>query len=185
MTEREKMLAGELYLASDPELVAMRVLARERTARYNALPPSLPAADRAALLRELVAEAGDGAYIEPPFFCDYGTHLRLGKAAYLNFNCVILDCAEVTLGDGVKFGPGVQVFAAFHPVDPHARRTDPRELAAPVTVGNNVWVGGGSIILAGVTIGDDTVVGAGSVVTKDLPARVVAVGSPARVIRQL
>ena len=185
MTEREKMLAGELYLAADPELVALRVRARELTGKLNALPPSAPAAVRTLILADLVGSCGDGAYIEPPFFCDYGRHIRLGKAAYLNFNCVILDCGEVTLGDGVKFGPNVQVFAAFHPVDPDARRTDPRELAAPVRIGNNVWVGGGSIILAGVTIGDDTVIGAGSVVTKDLPPRVVAVGSPARVVRQL
>jgi maltose O-acetyltransferase len=185
MTEREKMLAGELYLAADPELVALRVRARELTARLNALPPSASAADRDVALREVLGHVGEQAYIEPPFFCDYGVNIRLGRAAYLNTGCVVLDCGLVTIGDQVKFGPCVQVYAAHHPIDPTARRTDPRELASPITIGNNVWVGGGTVILPNVTIGDDTVIGAGSVVTKSLPARVVAVGNPCRVIRQL
>lgn len=185
MTEREKMLAGELYLAADLELAALRVRAREFARRYNAVPPAAPQADRDAILREWFGACGDGAFIEPPFFCDYGGNIRLGRAAYLNTNCVILDCGPVTIGDQVKFGPGVQVYAAFHPTDPTARRTDPRELAAPVTVGNNAWVGGGAILCPGVTVGADSVIGAGSVVTRDIPPGVVAVGNPCRVVRAL
>ena len=184
-TEREKMLAGELYLGADPELVALRVAARDRTARLNALAAAAPAGERDALLAELFAAAGPGCWVEPPFRCDYGSHITLGRGVYLNFDCVILDCAAVTVGDGAKFGPGVHVYTAHHPTDPTARRLDPRELATPVTIGANVWVGGRAVLLPGVTVGADTVIGAGSVVTRSLPAGVVAAGVPCRVVRAL
>jgi maltose O-acetyltransferase len=182
-TEREKMLAGELYLASDPELLQMRRRARELTAAYNRTAQD-EAAERARLLRALLGRCGAGVWVEPPFYCDYGVHTSLGDAVYLNFNCVFLDCAAVEVGDNVKFGPAVQVYAARHPV-PAAERIAGPELASPVRIGRNCWIGGGAILCPGVTIGDNTTVGAGSVVVRDLPANVVAVGNPCRVVRRL
>ncbi len=137
----------------------------------------------AALLGELLGRLGDDAWIEPPFHCDYGWNVSLGAGAYLNFGCVILDCNPVRIGANVLLGPYVQVYAAFHPTDPALRRTG-RELAAPVTIGDNAWIGGGAIICPGVTIGEHTTIGAGSVVTRDIPAGVVAVGNPCRVLRE-
>ncbi len=183
LTEREKMVAGLLYDASDPELEQMRRQARERLRAYNASPETPPEL-RADMLRALLGAAGPGVYIEPPFYCDYGSNLFLEEDVYFNFNCVVLDCNAVRIGAGTLIGPAVQIYAAYHPLDAEERAQGP-ELAAPVTIGRRVWIGGGAIILPGRTIGDNTTLGAGSVVTKDIPANVFAAGNPARVIREL
>jgi maltose O-acetyltransferase len=182
-TEREKMLGGELYLANDPELVALRRRARELFAAYNRTTQDEPA-ERERLLRVLLGHSGSGVWVEPPFFCDYGIHTRLGDGVYLNFNCVFLDCAAIEVGDNVKFGPSVQLYAAHHPVGAAERIAGP-ELASPIRIGKNCWIGGGAIVCPGVTIGDNTTVGAGSVVVRDVPADVVAAGNPCRVLRRL
>jgi maltose O-acetyltransferase len=182
-SEREKMLAGELYVAADAELTRMRNRARRLMRAFNnSTEEELEL--RGELLRELLGSVGQGSYIEPPFFCDYGSHIHIGDAFYMNFGGVILDCAEVRIGNQVMCGPNVQIYAATHPVDAAERCKGP-ELARPITIGNRVWIGGGAIILPGVTIGDDTVIGAGSVVTKDIPPRVSAAGNPCRVLREL
>lgn len=182
-SEREKMLAGAMYLASDPELKAARLRARRLTRLYNQTTEEEPGR-RLEILRELFGAVGDRVEIEPPLRCDYGTFIRVGDGFYANFDCVILDCNAVTIGRDVKFGPRVQVIAATHPTDPLLRASG-RELGAPVTIGDEVWVGAGAIIGPGVTIGAGTTIGAGSVVTRDIPAGVVAVGVPCRVIRHL
>ncbi len=183
MGEREKMVAGEPYLASDPELVDERARARRLAARYNATPQE-DGSGRRAVLEELLAGVGEGAWIEPPFHCDYGWNLTLGERAFLNFGCIVLDCAPVEVGPLTLLGPGVQLCAATHPLDP-AEREAGLEHALPITVGRNVWIGAGAIVGAGVTIGDGTVIGAGSLVLRDVPANVLAAGSPCRVIRPL
>jgi maltose O-acetyltransferase len=180
-TERQKMLSGEPYSASDLELATARRRARELLARYNA---ATQAADRWTILKKLLAKMGRDVFIEPPFFCDYGSNITLGDGVYMNFNCVILDCAPVTIADNVLLGPAAQIYAAHHPVEPEARAAG-RELATPIVVEENVWIGGGAIICPGVRIGCNTTIGAGSVVTRDVPAGVVAAGNPCRVIRRL
>jgi maltose O-acetyltransferase len=182
-TEKEKMLAGDPYLASDPELVAARNRARRLMREINQTVGE-EVDQRRALLAELLGEMGEGVYIEPPFYCDYGSNLYMADRVYLNFNCVILDCNVVRIGENTMFGPAVQIYAATHPLDAAARIAGP-ELAFPVTIGRNVWVGGGAIIGPGVTIGDNSTIGAGSVVVKDIPANVFAAGNPCRVIREL
>lgn len=182
-TEREKMLAGEPYLESDPELVRMRRRARGLLRAYNQTAED-EAERRAALLSDLLGRAGEGVVIEPPFLCDYGVHIFTGARVFLNFNCVILDCNRVEIGDNVMFGPSVQIYTATHPVEASLRIAGP-ESARPIRIGRNVWIGGGAIVCPGVTIGDDTTVGAGSVVVRDLPDRVLAVGNPCRVVRRL
>ena len=182
-TEREKMIRGDLYIASDPELTAARERARRLWHSYNALDPA-DATARREVLEQMLGVAGAGAVIEPPFFCDYGTQITLGHDVFVNFNCVFLDCSTITIGPQTQLGPAVQLYTATHPLDPVARTAGP-ELARPIVIGARVWIGGGAIVLPGVSIGDDTVVGAGSVVTRSLPAGVVAVGNPCRVIRQL
>jgi maltose O-acetyltransferase len=183
MTEREKMLQGELYLASDPELVEARVRARRLFARFNASDPA-DAAGRVALLRELLGGLGVDAWIEPPFVCDYGTQITLGARVFVNFHAVMLDPAAITIGDEAQLGPNVQLLTADHPRDPAERAAGP-ELGRAITIGPRAWLGGGVIVLPGVTIGEGTIVGAGSVVTRDLPSRVVAAGNPCRVIRSV
>ena len=182
-TEREKMLANEPYLSTDPELVAMRQVTQRRLYALNmAAPDNL--AQRQDILRSLFDKLGAGFEINPPFYCDYGGHIRAGKNLYINVNCTILDCNWVTIGDNVLIAPSVQIYTAYHPTDPTTRMTGV-EMAAPITIGNNVWLGGGAIICPGVTIGDNSSIGAGSVVTKSVPANTVAVGNPCRVIRQV
>jgi maltose O-acetyltransferase len=176
-TEKEKMLAGELY-RPDAELGAEQAAAKAWIARYNAS-LALPVAERHALLREHLAHVGSGAVIRPPFFCDYGTNIRLGDGVFLNFNCVILDVVEVTIGDRTQLGPAVQIYAADHPRDAETRRAG-LEFGRPVKIGSDVWIGGGAIILPGVTIGDGAVIGAGSVVTRDVGAGQTVMGNPAR-----
>jgi maltose O-acetyltransferase len=182
-TEREKMLSGEWYLATDPELVAMRLRARRLVQRYNASDPGA-AMERHTLLEELLGGVGRDAVIEPPFHCDYGTHVTIGDGVFANFGCVFLDCAPITIGAQTQLGPAVQLYTATHPIDAAARVAGP-EGALPIAVGRRVWLGGGTIVLPGVTIGDDTVIGAGSVVTRDVPAGVIAVGNPCRVLRAI
>jgi maltose O-acetyltransferase len=179
-SEKDLMLAGELYLSSDPELAALRRRARMLTRLFNATIED-ETVRRTGLLTELFGAIGPGAEIEPDFRCDYGFNIRAGAGLFMNFACVVLDCAPVTIGDRCLFGPGVHIYAATHPTDPAVRLTG-REMARPVTIGNNVWVGGGAIICPGVNIGDGAVIGAGSVVTKDVRAGAIVVGNPARAI---
>jgi len=183
MSEKQKMLAGEPYLASDPELAAERLRARKLTGDYNSTGEDEPDR-RVHILHDLFGHLGPGVEIEPPFHCDYGKYICAGRRFYANFGCVILDCNRVTIGDDVLFGPYVQVYAAYHPVDPDIRLTR-QELSAPVTIGDNVWIGGGAIILPGVTIGPGATIGAGSVVTGDIPANVVAAGNPCIIKKHL
>jgi maltose O-acetyltransferase len=177
--ERDKMLAGELYDASAPEIQADLAATHRWLARYNAA-LDMASSDRHALLVERLGIVGAGAVIRPPFYCDYGFNICLGAGVFLNFNCVILDVVEVTIGDHTQIGPGVQILAADHPRDA-AVRASGLEFGRPVHIGRNVWIGAGAIILPGVTIHNDVVVGAGSVVTRDVPAGATAFGNPARV----
>jgi maltose O-acetyltransferase len=182
-TEREKMIRGDLYLASDPELVTARVRARRLWQSYNALDPADSGARRRALA-SLLGSAGAGTTIEPPFFCDYGSQITLGHDVFVNYNCVFLDCSEITIGAQTQIGPAVQLYTATHPLDAATRVAGP-ELARPIRIGARVWIGGGAIVLPGVTIGDDTIIGAGSVVTKSVPPRMIAAGNPCRILRPL
>lgn len=183
MTEKQKMLAGEMYNPSDAELLAERMRARKLSKKYNNSEPDA-VEERKELLRELIPDQGNSLYIEPPFFCDYGGNIKIGNNVYFNFNCVILDICPVTIGDNCMFAPGVQIYAATHPVKASERNSG-LEYGEPITIGNNVWVGGNVTITPGATIGDGCVIGAGSVVTKNIPANSVAVGNPARVIKTI
>jgi len=181
-TQKEKMLAGEPYFAADPELTAERRRAREVMHRFNAASPD--ESDQALALLGGLLELGEGTVVMAPFHCDYGYNVRIGRNGFVNYGCVFLDCAPITIGDDAQIAPGVQLLTATHPVAAAARRAG-EESALPITLGDGVWIGGGAIVLPGVTVGDDTVVGAGSVVTRDLPANVVAAGNPCRVLRAL
>jgi maltose O-acetyltransferase len=176
-TEKQKMLAGELYRPDD-ELGADQAAAKAWMVRYNAALGS-PVSERHALLRERLAHVGKDAVIRPPFHCDYGYNISLGDGVFLNFNCIILDVVEVVIGDGTQIGPAVQIYAADHPRDAETRKTG-LEFGRPVRIGKDVWIGGGAIILPGVTIGDGAVIGAGSVVTRDVAAGQIVAGNPAR-----
>ena len=172
------MLAGELYRPGSAELQADQAANKNWLARYTAA-MTLPVAERHALLSEHLGHVGAGAVIRPPFFCDYGYNIRLGDGVFLNFNCVILDVVEVTIGDRTQIGPAVQIYAADHPRDAETRR-EGLEFGRPVRIGSDVWIGGGAIILPGVTIGDGALIGAGSVVTRDVAAGATVMGNPAR-----
>lgn len=178
LSERAKMLAGQLYNGADPELLAEVAATAAWLARYNAAGVESPVA-RLALLRERFAAVGEGATIRPPFHCDYGWNIRLGAGVFLNFNCVILDVVPVEIGDRTLIGPGVQILAADHPREA-ATRAAGLESGRPIRIGADVWIGGGALILPGVTIGDGAIIGAGAVVTRDVPAGATAVGNPAR-----
>ncbi|QEL15315.1 sugar O-acetyltransferase [Limnoglobus roseus] len=180
--EREKMLAGELYDALDAELVKGRDRARDLCQILNATREGDQGVRR-QILKDLLGKGGDSAWLQPPFYCDYGTNIELGERVYFNFNCVILDVCKVTIGDFAFFGPAVQIYTATHPLNAALRRT--QEFGKPITIGSDVWVGGGAIICPGVTIGSKTVIGAGSVVTKSIPDGVLAVGNPCRVVRAI
>ncbi len=180
---RERMLAGEWYLADDPEIAEELTTAAELLAMYNTT-AARDGPRRRQLLEQLLGFVGEGSEIRPPLYVDYGTRIRLGARCFANFGLVALDVAPITIGDDVQIGPNVQLLTPTHPVDPESRRAK-WEAAEPITIGDNVWLGGGVIVLPGVAIGHDTVVGAGSVVSRDLPANVVAVGSPARVVRSV
>lgn len=170
------MQGGELYLATDAELTAERQSAQAQLLQLNTC--SDPE-QRVVLLRRLLGTLGEGAEVRSPFFCDYGYNIHLGRGVFLNFNCVLLDVMPIRVDEGTQIGPGVQIYAADHPRDAEARRSG-RELGRPVTVGSNVWIGGGAILLPGITVGDDAVIGAGAVVTHDVLAGVTVAGNPAR-----
>jgi maltose O-acetyltransferase len=180
---RERMLAGDLYIADDAELAEASSAALDLAQAYNATSVR-QATLRRQLLEALLGSVGADTEIRPPFFVDYGSHIRIGARCFANFGLVALDVAPITIGDDVQIGPNVQLLTPTHPVEAQPRR-DKWEAAEPITIGDNVWLGGGAIVLPGVTIGENTVVGAGAVVTKDLPADVVAIGNPARVVRTL
>jgi maltose O-acetyltransferase len=177
-TEKHKMLAGELYVATGDELAADARRVAEWMDRYNAS-IARTQQEYKALLREMLAEVGEGSYVRPPFHCDYGYNISLGKGVFLNFNCVILDVVKVTIGDGTQIGPAVQILTADHPRDSTQRRAG-LEFGRPVRIGANVWIGGAAVILPGVTVGDDAIVGAGAIVTRDVPSGATVVGNPAR-----
>lgn len=184
MTEKEKMLAGLLYDANyDTHLINERNEAKELCFTYNQLPPS-KAEERKHIIKKLLGKTGKQFYIEPSFFVDYGYNIEIGENFYSNHNLVILDAAKVTFGDNVFIAPNCGFYTAGHPFDV-AQRNAGLEYAHPITIGNNVWIGGNVTVLPGVTIGDNTVIGGGSVVTKDIPAGVVAVGNPCRVLREI
>lgn len=182
-SEKAKMLTGELYRSVDSELVADTERVQRLLAQYNATSGEATET-RMALLRQICGSVGDGAVIRPLFSCDYGYNIRLGRNAFINFNCVFLDCAPIEIGDNLQMGPAVQIYTAAHPLEADIRRAG-LEYARPIHIGNDVWIGGGAIILPGVTIGDRCVIGAGSVVVHDVPAAKVVAGNPARVIRSL
>jgi len=177
-TEKDKMLAGELYNANNAEIQADQLAAAAWMDRYNASVAMDPE-KRRALLVERFAAVGEGAFIRPPFHCDYGYNISLGRGVFMNFGCVILDVVGVSIGDMTQIATHVQILTADHPRDPEARRQG-LEFGRPITIGRNVWIGAGAIILPGVNVGDDAIVGAGSVVTRDVPAGATVVGNPAR-----
>jgi maltose O-acetyltransferase len=181
-TERDKMLAGEPYDPHEPELVAARHRARDLCQALNATREQ-DEAKRRRILIDLFGAGGDSVWMQPPFYCDYGSNIRLGERVFFNFNCVVLDVCEVRIGDFTLFGPAVQIYAATHPMDPVLRRT--QESGKPLEIGSDVWVGGAAVICPGVRIGSRSVIGAGSVVTRDIPEGVFAAGNPCRVIREI
>ena len=183
MTEKERMLSGALYRASDPELAADSAKCKSLLLRYNQTTRAQQH-HRDAILRDLLGQAGDRLYIEPPFHCDYGCHIYTGDRVYINCELIVLDVCDVIIGDDVLIGPRVSLLAATHPIDPEVR-TEGLELGAPIRIGDRAWLGGGVIVNPGVTIGADSVIGSGSVVTRDIPAGVVAVGNPCRVLRPI
>lgn len=182
-TEREKMVAGELYRSADPELVALRLRARRLTREFNASSEADPDLRR-ALLSELFGRVGPRVEIEPDFRCDYGFNIAAGDNLFMNFGCVILDVAPVTLGRNVMLAAGVHLYTATHPLDP-VERASGLELAAPIVIGDDVWIGGHATICPGVTVGDAAVIGAGAVVTRDVPPRTIVAGNPAKPIRSI
>jgi maltose O-acetyltransferase len=194
MSERERMLGGELYNSRDPELLALAHRARALVAAFAAL-PSTDTAERHRTLGRLFGDVADGVWIEPPFFCDYGQHIYIGRDSFVNVNCVFLDSAEIRIGANVLLGPGVQLLTATHPLGaadrivPPAQRSSEhavyRTQAHPIVIGDNAWIGAGSIVLAGVTVGENAVIGAGSLVTSDIPPDCLAFGLPCRVQRGL
>lgn len=179
---KQRMLAGELY-QFDEELAADSRRAAELTHRINSMSPAEPE-HLLSLFNELFAAFGEGTHIRPPVVCDYGSQISIGAGTFANFGLVVLDVARVVIGDHVQIGPNVQLLTPTHPIEPAARKAG-WEAAAPITIGDNVWLGGGVIVCPGVSIGDDSVIGAGSVVTRDIPPGVIAVGNPARVVRDV
>ncbi len=182
-TELEKMLAGELYTATDPELRRMSNRAKQLFSLYNQTDHTAEEAKN-KILRKLLGKMGNHILINAPFYCDYGCHIAVGNNLFINYNCTILDCARVVIGNDVMLGPNVQIYTAYHPLNPAERIKGP-ELAAPIHIGDKVWLGGGVIVCSGVHIGDNTTIGAGSVVTKDIPPDVFAAGNPCRIIKTL
>jgi maltose O-acetyltransferase len=180
---KDRMLRGDLYLADDPELAAGRARAQALLERYNATPYAA-GEERDRLLRELLGDVGDGVVVMPTFRCDYGSNISIGTRTFVNYDSVMLDVAPIRIGAACQIATSVQLLTATHPLEPEPRR-EGWEYGLPITLGDNVWLGGGVIVCPGVTIGDDTVVGAGAVVTRDLPAGVLAYGTPAVVQRQL
>jgi maltose O-acetyltransferase len=182
-SQKERMLAGDLYLADDPELQQLALEAQRRQAAFNAVDTEDHTQYRLRL-KQLLGAVGADTFLRPPVYVDYGIHIRIGARTFANYGLVALDVAPISIGDDVQIGPNVQLLTPTHPIAAEPRRAK-WEAAAPIVIGDNVWLGGGAIVLPGVTIGANTVVGAGAVVTRDLPADVVAVGNPARIIRDV
>ncbi len=181
-TEKDKMLAGELYDPLDPELVRARDRARDLCQDLNVTRERDHDARR-RILKELFGQGRESVWMQPPFFCDYGSNILLGERVFFNFNCVVLDVCVVTVGDFTLFGPAVQIYTATHPMNAELRRK--QEFAKPIEIGSDVWVGGGAVLCPGVKIGSKAVIGAGSVVTRDIPEGIFAAGNPCRVIREI
>lgn len=182
MTERDKMLASELYDPLDAELVTGRKRARDLCWNLNAT-RDLDEQLRRQIMQSLFAAGGESVWLQPPFYCDYGANIYLGERVFFNFNCIVLDVCEVRVGNFTLFGPAVQIYTATHPMNAALRRT--QESGKPIAIGDDVWVGGGAMLCPGITIGSRSVIGAGSVVTRDIPAGVFAAGNPCRVIREI
>ena len=182
MSERQKMLAGELYDPLDAELVSARERARDLCQALNATREG-EQETRRRILSEVFGRGGETVWMQPPFYCDYGLNIELGERVFFNFNCVVLDVCRVRIGDHTLFGPAVQIYTPMHPFNAELRRQ--QEFGKPVEIGSDVWVGGGALILPGVRIGSRAVIGAGSVVTRDVPGGVFAAGNPCRVIRKI
>lgn len=183
MTEKEKMLAGLMYDPSDPDLAKARRRVRLLFHKFNHLSAD-HSEERSKILYDIFGEAGENLFVEPPFYCDYGTNIKAGKNVYMNFNCCILDVAEVRIGDNCMFAPNVQIYTATHPIT-YKERNSGKELAKPISIGDNVWIGGNSTICPGVTLGNNVVVGAGAVVTKSFPDNVLIAGNPAKIIKTI
>ncbi|MBX2840559.1 MAG: sugar O-acetyltransferase [Flammeovirgaceae bacterium] len=182
-SEKEKMLSGKPYKAFGQELLAERAAARKLVWEFNNLPPD--EIERGTeLIQKLFGKTGENFVVEGPFQCDYGYNIHIGENFFANYNCVILDCAKVEIGDNVLIAPNVGIYTAGHPVHPEPRAQE-YEFAFPITIGNNVWIGGNVVINPGISIGDNTVIGAGSVVTKDIPSNVIALGNPCKVFREI
>ena len=182
-TEKEKMLAGDLYHAADTELLTERRHAQQILVRYNAAPDDGQML-RTDLLRDFLGAVGEGTVVLPTFTCDYGYNISLGRNVFINYHCIFLDCAPIAIGDDVQIGPAVQLYTAQHPLDAKVRRSG-LESASPIRIGKDVWIGGGVVVLPGVTIGDRSIVGAGSVVVHHVPPDSLVVGNPARIVRTL
>ena len=182
-SEKDKMLAGELYDPLDRQLSNERLQTRLLIKALNDTHED-ETEERAKVLKALIPNAGNGLWIQPPFYCDYGSNIKMGEKVFFNFNCVVLDVCEVTIGSRTLFGPNVQIYTATHPIN-HKERASGVEYAKPIAIGEDVWIGGSAVICPGVSIGDRTVIGAGSVVTKDIPGDVFAAGNPCKVIRAL
>lgn len=183
ITEKQKMLAGDMYNPSDPELVKERLRARILFQKFNDLSDE-NLEERQKILAQIFENAGENLFVEPPFYCDYGSNIKAGKNLFMNFNCCILDVAQVTMGDNVMIGPYVQIYTATHPLEFKARNSG-KELANPITIGDNVWIGGNATICPGVNLGNNVVVAAGAVVTKSFPDNVVIGGNPAKIIKPI
>jgi maltose O-acetyltransferase len=182
-TNRERMLAGDLYISDDPDIERESKRAVKLQSEYTAAYAEDPDGAR-PILADLLGSLGDDAHIKPPLYVDYGTFITVGARTFINYNLTALDVAPIIIGEDCQIGPNVQLLTPTHPVEPQPRR-DRLEAAKPITIGDNVWLGGGAIVLPGVTIGDNSVIGAGAVVTRDVPANSVAVGNPARVVREI
>ena len=182
-TEKEKMLSGKLYKAAGEELLAERQYAKELVFDFNSSHPGEDS-KRKEIIKKLFGKTGNNFFVEPTFRCDYGYNIEVGENFYANYNCTILDCAKVIIGDHVLLAPNVSLFTAGHPIH-YELRNQEFEYAFPITIGNNVWIGGNVVVNPGITIGDNTVIGSGSVVTKNIPANVIAVGNPCKVLRQI
>ena len=182
-TEKEKMVSGKPYQSNDKELFEDRQYAKELIFDLNALRPG-EISKRNEIIKKLFGKTGDIFFIEQPFRCDYGYNIEIGDNLYINYNCVILDCAKVVIGNNVLFAPNVSLFTAGHPIH-YERRKEEYEYAFPITIGNSVWIGGNVVINPGVAIGDNSVIGSGSIVTKNIPANVVAAGNPCKVLREI
>lgn len=182
-SEKEKMLNGEMYDPLDRQLSEERTKARLLIAALNATRED-DTEERTKILHALIPQAGKGLWLQPPFYCDYGTNIKIGENVFFNFNCIVLDVAPIMIGSRTLFGPNVQIYTATHPLDHHERASG-REYGKPIVIGEDVWVGGSAVICPGVTIGNRSVIGAGSVVTKAIPSDVFAAGNPCRVIRTL